>query len=388
IVADRLGARRVTLTAAALLCVSCVAQALPSLPALLAGRTVFGVAFGVVWTTGMAWLAELDAEAGRGSGLGAAVTYSSVGVMVGPAVAGALAQHAGLGAPFLAIALASALLALPLVACGRGPVAPAAAVRDRMRGGNARAPGGDDELDDRRCALGDEELSLDGYERVQADDAGAAGRTVRELLVLMRRPGVGAAAGALIISGAVSSASQLLVSAGLHHAGLSTSRIGLAFSLAAVCYIVVSGIVVRLRGRAQTLRFNALSAMIAALGLAPALTGGGVVALVAALLLTCAPRAAISTVAYGLAAAERDAETTTDGLVFGMLNGGWAAATVLMPVIAGAVQQVAGAQAAYLAVIIPCCGIAAWLMTAAAGRGRGGRRRHRHRRLALGLHRI
>ncbi|MGH2856189.1 MAG: MFS transporter, partial [Solirubrobacteraceae bacterium] len=388
IVADRLGARRVTLTAAALLCVSCVAQALPSLPALLAGRTVFGVAFGVVWTTGMAWLAELDAEAGRGSGLGAAVTYSSVGVMVGPAVAGALAQHAGLGAPFLAIALASALLALPLVACGRGPVAPAAAVRDRMRGGNARAPGGDDELDDRRCALGDEELSLDGYERVQADDAGAAGRTVRELLVLMRRPGVGAAAGALIISGAVSSASQLLVSAGLHHAGLSTSRIGLAFSLAAVCYIVVSGIVVRLRGRAQTLRFNALSAMIAALGLAPALTGGGVVALVAALLLTCAPRAAISTVAYGLAAAERDAETTTDGLVFGMLNGGWAAATVLMPVIAGAVQQAAGAQAAYLAVIIPCCGIAAWLMTAAAGRGRGGRRRHRHRRLALGLHRI
>jgi predicted MFS family arabinose efflux permease len=59
IAADRIGARRVSLGAGALLCLSCFAQAMPSLAAVLAGRIVFGVAFGVVWTSGMAWLAEL-----------------------------------------------------------------------------------------------------------------------------------------------------------------------------------------------------------------------------------------------------------------------------------------------------------------------------------------
>src|SRR5690348_16125230 len=48
IAADRVGARRVTLSAGALLCLSCLAQAVPSLAAVLAGRIVFGIAFGVV----------------------------------------------------------------------------------------------------------------------------------------------------------------------------------------------------------------------------------------------------------------------------------------------------------------------------------------------------
>src|SRR6266487_3956935 len=51
--ADRYGARRVTLAAGTLLCFSCLAQATPSLAFLLAGRAMFGVAFGIVWTAGM-----------------------------------------------------------------------------------------------------------------------------------------------------------------------------------------------------------------------------------------------------------------------------------------------------------------------------------------------
>ena len=68
-----------------------------------------------------------------------------------------------------------------------------------------------------------------------------------------------AATGALVVSGAVSSVSQLLISGGLHRDGLSTGRIGLAFSMAAVSYIVVSPSVVRLGKRVHTLRFNALA---------------------------------------------------------------------------------------------------------------------------------
>ena len=58
--ADRLGARRCTPLAGVLLAISCVAQAAPSLALLLLGRALFGLAYGVIWTTGVAWLAELD----------------------------------------------------------------------------------------------------------------------------------------------------------------------------------------------------------------------------------------------------------------------------------------------------------------------------------------
>jgi MFS family permease len=340
--ADRLGARRVTLGAGVLLCLSCVAQATPSLPALLAGRMVFGIAFGVVWTTGMAWLADL----GDGSGLGPAVTWSSVGIMVGPAIGGILAQGAGLGAPFALVAGVTAVIVAPLLGL------PGETVK-------AGAPRAAAEVDPAQLPL---EVAY-----WQAPVADRPGVTPRALLAVLRRPRVSAAAGALIVSGAVSSASQLLISGGLHRLGLSTGRIGLAFSAAAVVYILVSAAVVRVGRRAQTLKLNALTTAALALALFPALAGNAIAGLVAALLLTAAPRALISTIGYSLASGDRS-DGGGDGLVFGMLNGAWAAATVLMPLVAGAIEQGVGLRAAYLAVIAPSCAIAAWLVVGAADR--------------------
>lgn len=350
--ADRFGARRVTLAAGALLCLSCLAQAAPSLPALLLGRIVFGVAFGVIWTSGMAWLADLS-ESSAGAGLGPAVMWSSVGIMLGPAVGGMLAQQAGLGAPFAIIAAATAIVVVPLVIGSGEP--------DVERSRHV-APG---------------ELPLDmAYSQPVIRDRPAI--TVRALLAVARRPRVSAAAGALVVSGAVSSATQLLISGGLHRVGLSTGQIGLAFSIAAVSYIVVSAVVVRLGVRAQNLTFNALTTAALAVALIPALAGGGAGVLVAALLLSAGPRAVISTVAYSLAAGQRSDDGGGDGVVFGMLNGAWAAATVLMPLVAGALEQAAGDRAAYLAVIVLSGVIAAWLV-AGARPGQEGRDRHRAR---------
>jgi MFS family permease len=344
IAADRLGARRVSLAAGALLCLSCLAQSMPSLAAVLAGRIVFGIAFGVVWTSGMAWLAELADAHGR-SGLGPAVTCSSVGIMLGPAVGGVLAQHIGLGAPFAVIAAASALILLPLLA------------------GTAQA---------RRAtpapAVEPADLPIEiAYFQAPVSD-GPAPATPRVLLALARRPRVAAAAGALMVSGAVSSASQLLVSGGLHHLGLSTGRIGLAFSASAVCYIAVSAVIVRLGKRAQTLKLNALTTAALAVALVPAMAGGGLVGLVLALMLSAGPRAVISTIAYSLASGQDADDGGSDGVVFGMLNGAWAAATVLMPLVAGAVEGAAGPDVAYLAVIVPSLALAACLMAGAAQR--------------------
>ncbi len=347
IAADRIGARRVTLGAGALLCLACVAQSMPSLGAVLAGRIVFGVAFGVVWTSGMAWLADLDAARG-GSGLGPAVTCSSVGIMLGPAVGGVLAQHSGLGAPFAVIAAAAAVIVAPLAL---GTTAARRAI--------PAAP----------VQAADLPLEIAYFQPPVSDGPGPVTPSV--LLALARRPRVAAAAGALVVSGAVSSASQLLVSGGLHRLGLSTGRIGLAFSVAAVCYIAVSAVVVRLGTRAQTLKFNALTTAVLAVALLPALASSGTLALVMALLFTAAPRAVISTIAYSLASQRCDEDPThprSDGVVFGMLNGAWAAATVLMPLVAGAVEQAAGAEMAYLAVIIPSLVVAACLVAGAAGR--------------------
>jgi hypothetical protein len=345
--ADRFGARRVTLGASALLALSCVLQAAPSLTALLLGRLVFGIAFGVVWTSGMAWVADFD---GGGSRLGPTVTCSSVGVMAGPAVGGILGQHAGIGAPFVAIAVAVGVVTIPLALGAR-------AAQDELGAGHERAPGGGSE----------------------PDGAPRHAVSARSLLALARRPVVGAAAAALAISGAVASSSQLLISGGLHHLGVSTDRIGLAFSAAAVCYIAVSAGVVRLGRRVRTLRFNALAAVVLALGLVPALAGGGAFALVAALMISAAPRAAIGTIAYSLAAGDSAQPAGGEGFVFGMLNGAWAAATVLMPLLAGALEQSRGARAGFLAVIIPSCALAAWLVARAGGgeSGGGGRARMR-----------
>jgi predicted MFS family arabinose efflux permease len=314
--ADRLGARRVTLAAGALLCLSCLAQAAPSLPLLLAGRVGFGIAFGVVWTTGMAWLAAIDHGQGV-SPMGPSVTISQLGVMTGPAVGGVLAQQAGVGFPFLLIALVAGAVAVPLWV-------------------GSREPG---RVDGRAIA-----------------DSGSM--PVRALPGVIRRPGVGAAAAALTVAGAVSGVSQLLITLGLHQHGLSTDQIGLAFSAAAVCYALVSAVTVKLGPRARTLRFNALATALLALALVPALDAGYVVALILALILASAPRAAVSTIAFSLASAP----AREQGVVFGMLNGAWAAAMVLMPMLAGALDQRAGAQAGYLAVIIPSGAIAVWMM--------------------------
>jgi predicted MFS family arabinose efflux permease len=319
--ADRYGARRVTLAAGMLLCVSGLAQAGQSLALLMAGRIAFGIAFGVVWTTGVAWLAELnDGPGGGGTArLGPSVTCSSVGVMFGPAVGGLLGQVAGPSLPFVLIAAVTAAVVTPLALGSTSAGEPPAARQVPRR----QAPRG-------------------------------------AVLALLRRPGFGAAAGGLVVAGAVSGSSQLLITAGLHADGVSTGRIGLAFSAAAVGYIAVSSAIVKLGKRAQTLRFNALATALLALAMLPALASGAVAALVVALVLCSVPRAAVSTIAYALPSVGDG-----DGFVIGILNGAWAAAMVLTPVVAGALEQHGGAQLGYLAVIVPCAAIAVALIAGA-----------------------
>src|ERR1700691_6408789 len=89
--ADRFGARRITLAAGLLMAGATLGQALAgSFPALLAARLAFGAGYGVLWTAGLCWLA---ATAGGPRALGGSVASAGGGGGAGPAISGALTEH-------------------------------------------------------------------------------------------------------------------------------------------------------------------------------------------------------------------------------------------------------------------------------------------------------
>jgi len=329
LVADRLGARRVTIAATALMCLAALAQAAPSYPALLAGRLAFGFAFGILWTTGVTWMSRSHEESGSPR-LGAVATSAAVGMVAGPAIGGAIADQFGLGAPFLFVGLLAALLTIALQRqTAPRPTAGATPGRDSLRNFARVAP---------------------------------------------RQPAMVSAALALAVAGAVGGVAQLLVPLQLHHAGFSAGGTGLAFSAAAGLYIGVSAVVLRMGRRATTVRSTALGALGLALSLLPAVFGLGPVGLVGVLLLSTAPRALVSTVSYPLATEAAAGAELGDGIAIGVLNGTWAVGLVLAPLIAGAIDQLAGPRPAYLTAVVPGVLVALWLLLSAHAAG-GSRRR-------------
>jgi predicted MFS family arabinose efflux permease len=250
--------------------------------------------------------------------IGAVVTSGAVGMVAGPAIGGVLGDQFGLAAPFLIVFVLAAALAFGLA--------------------------------------------------WQSEAARRTGRASRHnsLRALLRsapsHPGVLAGAAVITISGSVGGITQLLVPLQLHAAGFSASATGLVFSSAAGVYIVASALVVRLGRRATTVRWAALAGLLLALGLLPATLAPGAGAVIAALLVSTAPRAAVSTVSYPLATASAARGGLADGLVVGFLNGTWAAGLVLAPLLAGAVDQAAGPSTAYLVAIVPGALGALWLL--------------------------
>ncbi|HEU5264666.1 MAG TPA: MFS transporter, partial [Gaiellaceae bacterium] len=80
LLADRLGARRVTIASACLFTLATLGQGLAGeFWSLLAARGAFGVAFGAMWGAGTAWLADASAEHRRAGALGATATVTGVG---------------------------------------------------------------------------------------------------------------------------------------------------------------------------------------------------------------------------------------------------------------------------------------------------------------------
>ena len=136
--ADRLGARRLTVAGGVLLVASHVWLGLSDgYWSLLGARTLFGVGMGIVWTAGLAVLSTVPVGRHRSFALGGTITTAGAASVTGPVIAGYLGDEVGLGAPFLGVAALTAVATLA-VALLRDEAAAAPAEQPRLRASLAR----------------------------------------------------------------------------------------------------------------------------------------------------------------------------------------------------------------------------------------------------------
>lgn len=295
---DRLGARRLTLWAGVLMTAGVFAQALAdSFPLLLGARLVFGIGYAVVWTAGLAWLAG---AAPGGPGLGGSVASAGAGGVAGPAYAGMMVQYFGLTSTFLTVAVVLAVLtaALALLRMPAARPAPAARAARRLR--------------------------------AAASDRGTVG-----------------AAAAIVIAGGTTGVSALLVPAQLHLAGLPPGRIGLAFAVAGVLFVLGSTVTAALGRPAVCVRVIMAAMLALALAFSPAVVSTASFAVIAMLCATTVARSVLWTVSYPLAAAGAERSGAGVGVVMGLLNGVWAVTVLLSPLAAAFVAGFASPRAVY-----------------------------------------
>jgi predicted MFS family arabinose efflux permease len=344
---DRLGARRLTLWAGVLMTAGVLAQALAnSFPLLLGARLVFGIGYAVVWTAGLAWLA--GAVPGD-RGLGGSVASAGAGGVAGPAYAGIMVQYFGLTSTFLSVAailgvLTAALALLRMPAARRAPPA-------RM------------------------------------------GRRLRA--ASSERSTVGAAA-AIVIAGGTTGVSALLVPARLHAAGLPPGRIGLAFAVAGVLFVLGSTVTAALGRRAVCMRVVMAGMLALALAFSPAIVSTASFAVIAMLCATTIARSVLWTVSYPLAAAGAERSGAGVGVVMGLLNGVWAVTVLLGPLAAAIVAGHASPKAVFGLTAAACVAVlAATAVTVRPSRpstgaelldGRASARRRRYSRPSRSAH--
>ncbi len=320
VLADRFGARRVTIASACLFTVATLGQGLAAeFWSLLAARTVFGVAFGALWGAGASWLSNSLSDERRAGALAAATTVAGLGFTVGPVFAGVLADRFDTGTPFMFLAVAAAVVTGALVVAA--PVATAEVTEQPIR---------------------------TVLRRVRRDELVLAGIAI------------------IVLIGLVGGGVNLLVPLQLRENGVSAAEIGLLFSAASAVYTVVSAIVARLGARAATLRVGGLSALLAGTTIVLVLVSSSTLAAVAFVLLRAPPWSTMDTIIYPLAATGAHRSGLGRGSVMGLVMLGWAAASTVGPLVAGGIADAAGTQAAYAVLIGFCVLIGGWLLRTGA----------------------
>ena len=297
LIADRVGARTVTRIAAVLLTLATLGQALATnYGTMLAARLLVGVAYGIIWTTALAWLAELrtPGEDDDHRGVAASTTSGGVGLIAAPAIAGMLVGVLGISGSFLFLAAVAAAVAAALFAIDRGARgAPEAVAGGRAAVGDAVAPSA---ATAPAAAAAPGPAAASGAEA--APGLASSPSAPSAIMAAGREPMILSGGIALVLIGLTTGMLNLLAPLELRAAGISASSIGFAFMGAAGLYIVASGLVVRVGG--QMIRVTTLGVALVAMAAAmmPAAASVSAIAVGATLLLQSPFRATVATVSY------------------------------------------------------------------------------------------
>ncbi|MGO8723604.1 MAG: MFS transporter [Acidimicrobiales bacterium] len=296
---DRFGARVLTLWSGWLIVVATLGQAFaPNFPVLLATRLVFGLGYGIVWTAALTWLARAS---GDETCLAGTITASGFGCIVGPAFAGFIAEYFGLAAPFVVATVLMVAVTLLLTAIDLE----GASVVERTR--------------------------ILVSVRTAAADLKVLGATI-----------------AVTLAGASAALVTLVAPLELHGSGASEGSIGVAFSLAAVLFILGSAVTRRVGHRAVRLKTVLGAGLVLALVMSPASASAAPLFVVVMLCATSAVRSVLWAVGYPLGASGATQAGVGLGVVMGLLNLVWALASVVSPLLAGALVGPLGARGTFV----------------------------------------
>ena len=296
LLADRIGARAVTIAAAGLLTVSALGQgAADSYPALLAARGVFGVGWAAILSAGPAWLADSVTHDRRPAALGAVMPVAGIGGLISPAASGFLADRVGLGAPFYILGgiTFSILVGLLLAGPGRSLRHPRQPLATTLR------------------ALTRDSLVLGGVV-------------------------------AMALAGFTESGVNLLAPLQLKANGLSAGSIGVVFSISAGVFVVIGSLVAG--GARRFARLPVGGAASAGIGIAilPMVVSPATAAVVGSVISRTGISAVLYTIAFPLGALGAHRAGLGRGAVNGLLTLASGFANALGPLTAGAVGQAAG----------------------------------------------
>ena len=173
-----------------------------------------------------------------------------------------------------------------------------------------------------------------------------------------------AAIGIIVLIGIVGGGVNLLVPLQLRENDVSAGQIGLLFSAASAVYTITSAVVARLGERSATLRVGGVAALFTGLTIVLVLASSSTLAAVAFILLRAPFWSTMDTIIYPLAAAGAHRSALGRGSVMGLLTVGWASASTVGPLIAGAIADGLSAQAAYAVMIACCAALGIWLLRA------------------------
>ena len=294
--ADRFGARRMTLIGASLFILAAPAIAFADTFWLLVlVRVVQGACSAITWSAGLAWLGGAVGDDYRPRGLSIANATATVGTIAGPLLGGPIVSHVGLGVAF---GVLGGLVGIVVIWALFEP-------------GGERHP-------------------VTHHER----------QGPFESLRRAAKPGriqIGFVAIAFVAL--MMAALQMLAPLHFDAAGLSSAAIGWIFTVGSA-FSVLSILVVARLGR----RLNQTRALV----VLPIICGGLVMLMMIPLgipwygfLLIAAMCLAspIFTISYAACADGARDEQIGEGGVFGMLNAVWAVGSLLAPIIAGFISQ-------------------------------------------------